>query len=191
MEVIKKKEFLNDLDSHIEHLSYGAVFIYPTDTLYGLGCDARNNALVQRIRRIKNSYKQPMSIIAPSKKWITDNLVIKPEHHEWLDKLPGPYTLILERKVADCVAHDVNPFNSTLGVRMPKNWFSDVVNKLNFPIVTTSINLHGQKPCDSVSDVSNNMEYMVDVAIDEGEIKGYPSTLVDLTQSPPKIIERK
>ena len=191
MEIIKKQEFLDDLDSHIEHLSYGAVFIYPTDTLYGIGCDARNNALVQRIRRIKNSFKQPMSIIVPSKKWIMDNLVVKPEHQEWLDKLPGPYTLIFNRKIKDCVALDVNPFNDTLGVRIPKNWFSDVVEKLDFPIVTTSINLHGQKPCDSVSDVSGNMSSMVDVAIDDGELKGHPSTLVDLTQSPPKIIERK
>ena len=191
MEIVTKEAFLADIDSHIEHLSYGAVFIYPTDTLYGIGCDARNNALVQRIRRIKNSFKQPMSVIVPSKKWINANLVVKPEHEEWLDKLPGPYTLIFERKVKDCVAEDVNPFDNTLGVRIPKNWFAKVVEKLDFPIITTSINVHGQQPCDSLEDVPANISHMVDVGIDEGEIKGRPSTLVDLTKSPPKVIERK
>ncbi len=191
MEIVSKDDFLADLEGHIEHMRYGAVFIYPTDTLYGIGCDARNNALVQRIRRIKNSYKQPMSVIVPSKEWIRKNLVIKPEHDEWLGKLPGPYTLIFERKVKDCVADDVNPFGNTLGVRIPKNWFAKVVETLDFPIITTSINIHGQKPCDSIADVPSNMSHMVDMGIDDGEIKGRPSTLVDLTKSPPEVVERK
>ena len=191
MEIIKKEDFMKDIDGHIDHLSYGAIFIYPTDTLYGLGCDARNNALVQRVRRTKNSYKQPMSVIAPSKDWIRANLVVKQEHEEWLKKLPGPYTLVFERKVRDCVAHDVNPFSNTLGVRIPKNWFADIVKRLDFPVVKTSINIHGQEPCDSISDVPANISHMVDVGIDEGPLKGKPSTLVDLTKSPPEIIERK
>lgn len=190
MKIFTKKEFLDDLDGHIEQLSYGTIFIYPTDTLYGLGCDARNNALVQRVRRIKNSTGNPMSVIAPSKDWIRENLVVKPEHEEWMDKLPGPYTLIFERKVKDCVADDVNPKNNTLGVRIPKNWFAEVVTKLDFPVITTSINLHGQEPCDSISDVPSNMQHMVDIAIDDGVVKNSPSTLVDLTKSPPEVIKR-
>ncbi len=190
MEIIKKEDFLNDLESHIEHMKYGAVFIYPTDTLYGLGCDARNNSLVQRIRRIKNSFKQPMSVIVPSKAWIRENLVVRPEHEAWLKKIPGPYTLIFERKVKDCVAHDVNPFSNTLGIRIPDNWFSKVVTELGFPVVTTSINLHGQEPCDSISDVPDNMSHMVDLGIDDGPLKGKASTLVDLTKSPPEVVKR-
>lgn len=190
MKIFAKKDFLEDIESHIDQLSYGTIFIYPTDTLYGIGCDARNNALVQRVRRIKNSYGNPMSVIAPSKKWIRDNCVIKPEHEGWLKKIPGPYTLIFKRKVNDCVSGDVNPRNNTLGVRIPKNWFADVVKRLDFPIITTSINLHGQEPCDSLSDVPMNMQHMVDIGIDDGVIKGKPSTLVDLTKSPPEVVER-
>jgi len=190
MKIFTKDEFLKDIDSHITHLSYGSVFIYPTDTLYGLGCDARNNALVQRIRRIKNSYGNPMSVIAPSKDWIKTNCVVKPEHEGWLKKLPGPYTLIFERKCKDCIADDVNPKNNTLGVRIPNNWFADVVKKLDFPVITTSINVHGQEPCKSIAEVPANMGHMVDIGIDEGIIKGKPSTLVDLTGTEPKVIER-
>ncbi len=190
MQVFTKDDFLKDLEGHADNMRYGAIFIYPTDTLYGIGCDARQNSLVQRLRRIKNSYDQPMSIIAPSKDWIQENLVVKPEHEAWLKKLPGPYTLIFERKIKDCVADDVNKFNKTLGVRIPKNWFAKVVETLDFPIITTSINLHGQKPCTSLAEISLNIKTMVDFAIDEGVIKGNPSTLVDLTKSPPEIIKR-
>ncbi|MBW2972751.1 threonylcarbamoyl-AMP synthase [Candidatus Woesearchaeota archaeon] len=191
MKVFKRKDFLEDLESHIEQMKYGAVFIYPTDTLYGIGCDARNNSLVQRIRRIKNSTKYPLSVIAPSKEWIRENMVVRPEHEVWLKKLPGPYTLIFERKVKDCVADDVNRFDNTLGVRIPKNWFADVVKKIGYPVITTSVNVHGQAPFTALSEISDNFKMMVDFAIEDGEMSGVPSTLVDLTTSPPKVIERK
>jgi tRNA threonylcarbamoyl adenosine modification protein (Sua5/YciO/YrdC/YwlC family) len=190
MKVFTKEEFLSDVEAHAVHMKYGSIFIYPTDTLYGIGCDARNNALVQRIRRIKNSYKRPFSIIAPSKEWIREKLKVKKEHEEWLDKLPGPYTLIFECREKGCVSKDINPVDDTVGVRIPDNWFSDIVKRLGFPIITTSINRHGEEPCDSIKDVSDNISHMVDIAIDDGVIKGKPSTLVNLTKSPPEVIKR-
>ena len=190
MQVFTKADFLEDLEGHADNMKYGAVFIYPTDTLYGIGCDARNNALVQRVRRIKNSRDNPLSVIVPSKDWIYENLKVEKKHEKWLDKLPGPYTLIFEKKVLDCVSADVNPFNNTLGVRIPKNWFAKVVETLDFPIITTSINLHSQDPFTSVKDIPDHIKTMVDLAIDDGIIKGKPSTLVDLTKSTENIIER-
>ena len=53
------------------------VFIYPTDTIYGIGCDATNSELVKQIRKIKQRDKKPLSVIAPSKKWILDNFKVK------------------------------------------------------------------------------------------------------------------
>lgn len=191
MDVITKEDFLNDVDRNATHIKYGSIFIYPTDTLYGIGCDARNNALVRRVRMIKNSFEQPMSVIVPSKDWIRENLVVEEEHEEWLSKLPGPYTLIFKIKAQCCVASDVNLGRNTLGVRIPDNWFADVVSALGFPIITTSINRHGEMPCCSVQDVPDNICRMVDVAITDGIISGDPSTLVDLTKSPPEIIKRR
>ncbi|NQU79151.1 threonylcarbamoyl-AMP synthase [Candidatus Woesearchaeota archaeon] len=190
MKVFKKSDFLNDILSHKEHMNYGAIFIYPTDTIYGLGCDARKNALVQRIRRIKMNQNQPMSIIAPSKSWIKKNMVYDKKFDEWLNKLPGPYTLIMERKNTDCVAEDVNSKDNTLGIRMPDNWFAKIVSDWGFPVVSTSLNLHGQKPCTHLDHISDNIKTMVDLAIDDGSLEGRPSTLVDLTQSEPKVIKR-
>ena len=73
------------------------IFIYPTDTIYGLGCDATNEKLVKELREIKNRDDKPLSVIAPSVKWIFDNFDVG---LELLEKyLPGPYTLLLKKKV--------------------------------------------------------------------------------------------
>ncbi|GAG45638.1 unnamed protein product, partial [marine sediment metagenome] len=77
--IIKKKEI------EIRKLR-NSVFIYPTDTIYGIGCNALNSKLVKRIRRIKKRDNKPFSVIAPSKKWIYDNCEVD---RKILKKLPG------------------------------------------------------------------------------------------------------
>ena len=72
------------------------IYVYPTDTIYGIGCDATNDKLVLKIRSIKKRDEKPFSIIAPSKDWIKNNFEII--HPEYLDKLPGPYTLVMKPK---------------------------------------------------------------------------------------------
>ncbi len=192
MRIIPKEDFVKDLMSYADMLHEGTVFIYPTDTLYGIGCDARRPGLIQRIRNIKINHRQAMSVIAPSKKWIKDNLVYKKEFDKWLDKLPGPYTLIMEVKNPECVyLSEVNPHGNTLGVRIPDHWIAKTVNKLGFPIITTSLNIHGKATCKSLDHVHHNIKVMTDLAIDEGVIDGKPSTLVDLTKTPPEIIKRE
>ncbi|UCG94990.1 MAG: Sua5/YciO/YrdC/YwlC family protein, partial [archaeon] len=78
----------------------GSVFIHPTDTIYGLGCDATRYNSVIRIRQIKQREQKPFSVIAPSKEWILENCVVGEAD---LTRLPGPYTLILKLK-QKCVA---------------------------------------------------------------------------------------
>ena len=98
---------------------------------------------------------------------------------KFLDKLPGPYTLILEKKT-DCVAENVS-FGDKLGVRIPDNWFKDVVKKLGIPIVSTSVNLTGEKPMQDLED----LKLKVDFVIYEGKLNGKPSTIIS-----DEIIER-
>lgn len=78
-----------------DSMKSGAIFIYPTDTVYGIGCDAGNSKSVAKVREIKQT-KQPFSVIAPSKKWIKHKLKIM--HTEYLKRLPGQYTLIFTKK---------------------------------------------------------------------------------------------
>ena len=87
----------NDLKRAVEVLKDGGIILYPTDTIWGIGCDATNKEAVRKIRDIKKS-EQPFSVIAPGKKWIMDNCVVHEHANEYLEKLPGPYTLIFKLK---------------------------------------------------------------------------------------------
>jgi L-threonylcarbamoyladenylate synthase len=162
----------------------GAVFIYPTDTVYGIGCDATNRRAVDRVRKIKGT-NHPFSVIAPNKRWIRQNCIVPKNAGRWMDKLPGPYTLILQMKNSS-VAANVS-FSAALGVRIPKYWTKDIAAKLGVPIVTTSANRSGSPPVTSFQDTKR---FKADFFIDDGIIDGTPSTIVDLTGKKP-IIRRR
>ncbi|MCK4634945.1 MAG: threonylcarbamoyl-AMP synthase [Candidatus Aenigmarchaeota archaeon] len=155
-----------------------SVFIYPTDTIYGLGCDATNSEAVQRIRVIKQREEKPFSVIAPSKQWILDNCVVKQDD---LTCLPGPYTLIVKIN-QKCVVDNVNLCLDTLGVRIPKHWFSQVVEELRIPVVTTSANISGQKFMTSIDNLDVRIKKAVDFIVYDGVLDGNPSKIIDLTK---------
>ena len=169
----------NSIQKELKH----SLFVYPTDTIYGIGCNATDEKLVQKIREIKNT-KHPFSIIVPNKEWIYKNCVINQEAEEWIRKLPGPYTLILQLKNPNAVAKNVYHSNDmkTIGVRMPNHWFLSVVNQLGFPITTTSANVSGNDFMTSLDDLDKCIRNKVDYVFYEGEKKGMPSTLVHLIQ---------
>ena len=96
MRIINKDELKHEKNL-VEELKK-SVFIYPTDTIYGIWCDATNHELVSMIRDIKQSYGQPFSIIIPNKNMIYEFCETNKKTKEYVDKLPGPYTLILKVK---------------------------------------------------------------------------------------------
>jgi len=207
MRIIETKSF-DDLKKHPEYkrliafIRYGAVFIYPTDTIYGIGCNALKDKSVQKIRLIKMRDSKPFSVIAPSKKWIFANCIVKSAHKKFLDKLPGRYTLIFRLKKKNAVSRyvnitGINPKNNvqTLGVRIPAHFISKITAELNVPIVTTSVNLTGKKNIASLNEL-NHLENKrivdgVDFIIYAGKKDGKPSTIVDLTSEEAVIIKRK
>lgn len=189
MRVINHDEFEMEKDSVTESISDGAVFIYPTDTIYGIGCDATNSASVRKIRKLKSRATNPFSVIAPSIDWIKENCDVTKEGEEWIRRLPGPYTLIFRLKNKKCVAKEVNSGLETLGVRIPKHWISDLVSELEIPIVTTSVNKSNEDYMTNIGDLDGAMQDGADFVLYEGEKKGNPSKIVNLTGKA-KIIER-
>lgn len=177
-----KRISLNEL----KNLS-GKIFIYPTDTIYGIGCDATNSKLVRKIRELKNRENKPFSIIAPSKKWIHDNCVLTGEGREWLKKLPGPYTLVLKMK-KKCVSDEVA--KEKVGVRIPANEFTKKVRAFGKPFVTTSVNISGEPSLKNPDKLKSSIAKGVDYLVDAGIIRGKASTVVDLS-SGKAIILRK
>ena len=167
----------------------GMVFIYSTDTIYGIGCDATNYKAVERIRKAKQSDKRPYSVIAPSKKWIEKNCVIDKKAKKWINMLPGPYTLIFKIKNKNCVAKNITG-NKTLGVRIPDNWSASIARDLKRPVVTTSANLSGESYMTKLQDLNEKLIRQIDLVIYEGEKRGKPSTIVDLTGVKPAVVKR-
>ncbi|MBT6689844.1 hypothetical protein HN903_00790 [archaeon] len=158
----------------VEDVRNGAIFIYPTDTIYGLGCDATNEGSVALIRNIK--YKdgdKPMSIIAPSKDWVLEHCVVE---EDILDKyLPGPYTLILKKKDSNFLGHVSS--NDCLGIRIPDCEFANIVSKAEVPFITISVNFLGEPFAVKISDIPSDILDKANVVIGVGTLDGRPSTI--------------
>jgi len=190
MQILSKEEILLRKEEVTRKVSEGIIFIHPTDTIYGLGCDATNKEAVDKIRKLKKRKEDPFSVIAPSKKWIEDNCELSDEARTWLKKLPGPYTFVLKLKNKSCVANNVSPGKETLGVRMPNHWVKDIVKTLGVPIVTTSANQTGKEFMTSIKNLDPEIKKGLDFAVYEGEKRGKPSTIVHLEGEEVKVRER-
>lgn len=177
MIILNKQETLDRKEEIISAIKAGVIFIYPTDTIYGMGCDATNEVAVQKIREIKRRDQNPMSVVAPNKDWILENCLVLDKSK--LDLLPGPYTLIYTMN-KNIVAPNVS-FIRTLGVRIPKNWFSNLISEAGIPFVTTSVNISGEKNMEKVEDLKKEILDQVDYCIYDGPIYGKQSTRLDLT----------
>ena len=186
-----KKEFEINKSTIYKKIKKDAVFIHPTDTIYGIGCDATNPEAVKKLRAIKFRYKRPFLVIAPSLRWVKENCEITKEAEKYMKKWPGPVTLILKLKNRKCVAEETNYGLNTLGIRMIDHWFNDVAKELDVPIITTSANRIGEDFMTSLETLDPTIKSKLDFILYEGEKKGHPSTLIDLTQEKVEIKERK
>lgn len=187
--IITKEEFLLNKNYYYRLIKEGSIFVYPTDTIYGIGCNALDEKSVKKIRTIKERYKNPFSVIAPSPKWVKENLAVTKNAEEWLKKLPGPYTLIMKKK-KKCVAESVTEGQGTLGIRVPKHWISKAVCEMDFPIVTTSVNKTGREFMTSIEDLDPEIKDEVDFVIDEGTKKANPSTIIFLDKEEVSVKKR-
>jgi L-threonylcarbamoyladenylate synthase len=177
MKVVDREYVESHQEEIVEAIHHGAIFVYPTDTIYGLGANALLEASVQKIREIKKRDTKPMSVMAPSKAWIEEYCVVP---REKLDEyLPGPYTLFVERKGSE-LARSVNPNDNTLGVRIPKHWFTDVMSQAGVPFITTSVNLAGEKHMETLEDLREEILSQVDYVVYEGEKRGESSIKINL-----------
>ncbi len=185
---IRKNELLSNINAYSKKLTEG-LYVVPADTIYGLSCNAMSGRAVRKLRRVKKS-KQPFSVIVPSKSWILNNCVIDKKAREWINKLPGPYTLILKLKNKKAITSSVyNKKDNSIGVRLPNHWFTDVVRKLKFPVVTTSANISGGNLVISPDDLDPRVRRNVDLIVSVGVKKARPSTLIHLIDNE-RIIKR-
>ena len=180
---------MNAIDIASEVIQDGGLIAYPTDTLYGLGCDARNAQAIKKINLIKNR-KTPISVIVWSLEVAASwTLASKKEFDEASTYIKESSTVILPVK-NHIVHRSILADDGTLGLRMPHCDFPiTLCAKLGFPITTTSINRTGQPPLSDPKLIKEQFDSEIDLIIDAGIIpNGKASTIYKLTNSKFSII---
>ena len=160
------------VEKSINILKKGGVIVYPTDTLYGFGVDAKNSYALERINKLKNR-QSPMSVIACRFEQAMSWTNIKEKDIEIAKKiLNSSSTLILDAKKNIVSNKILGKNNTTLGVRIPKHKYCyDISKKYNNPITTTSVNRSGEQPLNDPKLISKIFGESIDLLIDDGKIK--------------------
>ena len=173
-----------------QDLQGGRLIVYPTDTVYGLGCDIFNKKAINRIYQVKQqSSKKPLSFVCAD---LTDLALyarnISNAHYRLMKRLlPGPYTFILEasREVPKFMMSN----RKTVGIRVPDNEIClAIVRELGRPIVSTSVTERDDETLNDPIDIEKRFGKTVDILVDGGILISEPSTVVDLTGDEPVVL---
>ena len=177
----------------VEVLKKGGVIIYPTDTVYGIGCDIMSKSAVERVCSIRrlDPEKAMLSIICSDMSQISDYTVqIDNALFRLLKQhLPGPYTFVL--KANNDVPKLFKNRKKTIGIRIPDHpVVKAIVEELGHPILTTSLKSDDEilEYFTNPLDFADEFEHQVDIIIDGGNCGNKPSTLIDCSKGEPELI---
>lgn len=186
-------------------LQAGAIMLYPTDTVYAIGCDLNVKSAVERVRQIKHlSNDKPLTFLCPSLSNIAQYAVVSDSGYRTIKRLiPGPYTFLLPAtKLVPRLV--MEPKRKTTGIRVPDQKFClALLEALGNPIISTSAHIttddEGKAPAAALATEENfgkaelfdSLEKLVDIIVDDTSETGYQvSTILDLTQDKPSIVRR-
>jgi tRNA threonylcarbamoyl adenosine modification protein (Sua5/YciO/YrdC/YwlC family) len=175
----------------VESLRQGGVIIYPTDTIYGLGCDIFQQKAIERICRIKqvDPRKAQLSFVCSDLSHLSDyaKQLPNPVYRLLKEYLPGPYTFILP--ASKMVPKMIQSKKDTIGLRIPDNNIAmAIVKELGRPILSASL------PGELVEDYTDpeimyeNFMNDIDIVVDGGMGGTVPSTIVDCTSDEPIVL---
>lgn len=174
-----------EIKKAIEVLRKGGTILYPTDTVWGIGCDARNKDAVAKVFDIKQraQYKS-MVILVCNETMINRHVKEVPEiAWELLESTEEPLTIIYPE--GRMLAQSVIAADGSVGIRMVKDEFCNtLIHKFGKPIVSTSANISGEKPANSFNEIpleiKNNVDYIVNFRQDViNNVK--PSAIIKIT----------
>jgi len=165
-------------------LCKGGLVAFPTETVYGLGVNSLDKSAVSKLHEVKNrTPDKNFTLLIANTRDIDDFAEeVLPAAYRLIDKFwPGPLTIILKSKD-----------NSTVGLRMPKQEVAlDIIKEADFPIACPSANLSGKREPQSAQDVLQDLDGKIELILDGGKVElGVPSTVVDATNLPFKIIRK-
>jgi len=186
------------IDQIISALQGGAVMLYPTDTVYAIGCDLSNKSAIQKVRRIKQlSNEKPLTFLCSSLSNIAQYAQVSDRAYRIMKHLvPGPYTFLLPatKLVPKLV---MSPKRKTTGIRVPNRLIcQELLKALDNPIVSSSAHLadeDGDFPTIGVEKARlfDELENLVDIIIDDSTEPGFDvSTILDFTTEDPQVVRQ-
>ncbi len=176
------------LDMAVERLRKGGVICYPTDTVYGLGCDFRDKKALEHIYRVKRMPKDhPVAFVCPDLSDIARYAVVDDWAYRIMKRLlPGPYTFVLlaTREVPRMLMRK----QKTVGIRVPDHAVAlGLVRALGSPIVSTSVSRDGEQYNDPEI-IEEVFGREIDMVLDAGWGGVVPSTIIDLSAGEVQVV---
>lgn len=179
-------------------LKNGAVILYPTDTVYAIGCDLNVKSAVERVRRLKQlSNDKPLTFLCSSLSNISEYAVVSDRAYRIMKRLiPGPYTFLLPatKLVPKLV---MNPKRKTTGIRVPNlPVCQELLKSLGNPLISASAHFPdegSEVPTVGLEKAKlfDALDNMVDIVIDTGVDPGFQvSTILDLTTEEPEVVRQ-
>jgi tRNA threonylcarbamoyl adenosine modification protein (Sua5/YciO/YrdC/YwlC family) len=183
------------IEEIVSALKDGAVMLYPTDTVYAIGCDLESKSAVDRVRRIKQlANDKPLTFLCPSLSNIAQYAIVSdPAYRTMRHLIPGTYTFILPAtKLVPKLVQ--NPKRKTTGIRVPKHVICQtLLTQLGNPIISTSAHIDEEDedlPIDKAV-LFDELDKLVDLIIDDDSIPGnIGSTVLDMTVHPPAVLRQ-
>lgn len=180
---------LRFINKAINILKEGGVIIYPTDTVYGIGCDIFNKQALDRVKEIKsNPDIKLLSFICPDLKDIAKYAKVSDYAYKTMKRLlPGPYTFILP--AAKNVPKKLWSKRKTVGIRIPDHPVAlKIVEGLGNPIVSTSTTTRKGELIIDPQEIKSVFNSQVDLMLASGNLSGKPSSVIDLSGEEPVIV---
>jgi tRNA threonylcarbamoyl adenosine modification protein (Sua5/YciO/YrdC/YwlC family) len=182
-----------------EDLHDGAVMLYPTDTVYAIGCDLNVKSAVERVRRLKQlSNDKPLTFLCSSLSNIAQYAWVSDPAYRMMKRLiPGPYTFLLPAtKLVPRLV--MNPKRKTTGIRVPDHPVCQaLLEALGNPIISTSAHVpedeDGKTPTVELerAKLFDEFDSLVDIIVDDGSEPGFQvSTILDMTGEEPAIVRK-
>lgn len=194
LKLYDKNNDSDDLRQVIEILNNGGLIIYPTDTVYAIGCHGLKERAIERICKIKDidPRKNNLSIICYDLSTISEYAKVSNNIFKLMkNHLPGPFTFILNTTTS---LPKIFRNRKEVGIRMPDNdIIREIARLLDAPIMTTTLPLREGEDVEYITDpelIDEKFGEMVDLVIDGGLGEIEPSTIVDCTNELPEIVRQ-
>ena len=158
------------LNAAVKVIDSGGILVYPTDTIYGFGVNAKDPVAIDKLNALKNR-SGPISVIAPDKATVSTWLNVKEEKKLQAASYLDVQNTIIYPVKKNIVHKKIMGPNHTLGIRIPDHPFCKLIaNSCTVPITTTSVNRTGEPPRNNVDEILHSFPTEIDLIIEDGDL---------------------